>query len=57
MKNILDAVSKYLPNPSQKENSGFKLNDNGEEEKVIFETDKKKPFVGFAFKLEENKFG
>ncbi|RYZ68689.1 MAG: elongation factor G, partial [Proteobacteria bacterium] len=52
---LLDGVSDYLPAPTEKENSGLDL-DKGEE-KVIMETDSSKPFVGYAFKLEDGRYG
>lgn len=52
----LDGVLDYLPNPTEKENSGFEVRDN-QEVRVPLLPDRKKPFVGLAFKLEENKFG
>jgi elongation factor G len=52
----LDGVIDYLPNPSEKQNHGFRITNN-KEEKIIFETNPKKQFIGYAFKLEENKFG
>jgi len=52
----LDGVIEYLPNPTEKENFGYEKKD-GKEVKVQLLPDKKKPFVGLSFKLEENKFG
>ena len=52
----LDGVLDYLPNPLEKLNFGFETKD-GQEVKVQLLPDKKKPFIGLAFKLEENKFG
>jgi elongation factor G len=52
----LDGVLKYLPSPGEKENYGF-LVKNKTEEKIILETDEKKPFVGYVFKLEESRYG
>jgi len=52
----LDGVTEYLPGPKEREYHGY-LPKDGEEEIVKLETDPKKPFVGLAFKLEENKFG
>ncbi|MEK7358263.1 MAG: elongation factor G, partial [Bdellovibrionota bacterium] len=52
---LLDGVKNYLPNPKQKENTGLDL-DKGEE-KIIMECDPKKPFVGYAFKLEDGRYG
>jgi len=47
----------YLPSPSEKINRGFMLKTDKTEEPIEFQTDPKKPFIGYAFKLEENKFG
>jgi elongation factor G len=49
-------VVNYLPTPSEKVNKGFIL-ENNVEKPILFETTSKKPFIGYAFKLEENKFG
>lgn len=52
----LDGVLDYLPNPLEKDNMGYEPKE-GKEVKVPLLPDRKKPFVGLAFKLEENKFG
>ena len=52
---MLDGVLKYLPNPKEVQN--IALDQNKGEEKVILESDVKKPFVGLAFKLEDGKYG
>jgi elongation factor G len=52
----LDGVCDYLPNPKERVNVGYLL-EGGEEKKIELSIDNKKPFVGLAFKLEENKFG
>lgn len=52
----LDGVIDYLPTPKERDNFGFESKD-GEEKKVKLEINPKKPFVGLAFKLDENKFG
>lgn len=51
----LDAVSKYLPSPLEKETSAYDQKNN--EDKLTLTNDINKPFVGLAFKLEENKYG
>lgn len=51
----LDGVIDYLPNPTQVNN--YALDQSNNEEKVKLDIDSKKPFVGLAFKLEENQFG
>lgn len=53
----LDGVVDYLPSPIEKSNYGFQLNAAKEEVKIEFKADTKEPFVGYVFKLEENKFG
>ncbi len=51
----LDAVSDYLPSPSERTTSAFDQKNN--EEKITLRNDLSKPFIGLAFKLEENKYG
>src|SRR3954462_8859538 len=52
---LLNAVNRYLPNPAEVKN--IALDQNKNEEKVILESNPKKPFVGLAFKLEDGKYG
>ena len=52
---LLDAVTYYLPNPSEKEN--IALDQHNAEAKVILVSDSKLPFVGLAFKLDEGRYG
>jgi len=52
---MLDGVNRYLPNP--KEVTNIALDQDKNEEKVILESDPKKPFVGLAFKLEDGRYG
>jgi len=52
---LLDAVLLYLPNPAEVRN--IALDQDKGEEKVVLESDGKKPFVGLAFKLEDGKYG
>jgi elongation factor G len=52
---LLDAVTYYLPNPSEREN--IALDQNNNEEKVILDSDPSKPFVALAFKLDEGRYG
>lgn len=52
---LLDGICDYLPNPTERPNEAFNLDDN--ESKVVLKTDSEKPFVGLAFKLEDGKFG
>jgi elongation factor G len=52
---LLDAVTSYLPNPSQVVNQGHDQKKN--EEKVTLSSDSSKPFVGLAFKLEDGRYG
>ena len=51
---LLDGVDDYLPNPTEVENHAF---DVATKEKRDLEINHKLPFVGYAFKLEENQFG
>ncbi len=52
---LLDAVTHYLPNPSEVTNQAHDQKNN--EEKVLLESVPNKPFVGLAFKLEDGRFG
>lgn len=52
---LLDAVVEYLPNPTEVKNMAHDLSKNHEETQMFI--DNKKPFVGYAFKLEESQFG
>jgi elongation factor G len=52
---LLDAVTYYLPAPTESEN--IALDQNNNEAKVVLESDAKKPFVALAFKLDEGRYG
>jgi elongation factor G len=52
---LLDGVRDYLPNPTEKRNEALDI-DAGEA-KVEVKVDPKAPFVGYAFKLEDGKYG
>ena len=52
---LLDGVVNFLPNPMQVVNQAHDQAKG--EEKVILESDPKKPFVGLAFKLLQDKYG
>ncbi|MGC4094792.1 MAG: elongation factor G [Polyangiaceae bacterium] len=52
---LLDGVISYLPNPTEVINEGHDQDKN--EEKLVIESDSSKPFVGLAFKLQQDKYG
>jgi len=52
---LLDAVTYYLPNPTERENVALDQNNN--EEKVVLKSDPKGPLVALAFKLDEGRYG
>ncbi len=52
---LLDAVTYYLPNPTEREN--LALDQNNNEEKVVLKSDTALPFVALAFKLDEGRYG
>ncbi|MCC6213986.1 MAG: elongation factor G [Polyangiaceae bacterium] len=52
---LLDGVLSYLPNPQEVVNEGHDQ-DKGEE-KVVLDSDPEHPFVGLAFKLQQDKYG
>lgn len=51
---LLDAVDRYLPNPSEVENLAI---DIAAEKQVLLIPAENHPFVGLAFKLDDGKFG
>lgn len=54
----LDGVCRYLPDPSQVNNTAIELDaDGGEGKEVIMQTDSDKPLVCYSFKLEEGRYG
>ena len=52
---LLDAVTYYLPGPSEVENIALDM--SREEAPVVLESDPAKPLVALAFKLEEGRYG
>jgi len=52
---LLDGVTDYLPNPTEKDN--FALDKSKGEEQVKVKVDPDSPFVGYAFKLDEGRYG
>ena len=52
---LLDAVTHYLPDPTEVENVALDL--SKDEEKVVLQADSDLPLVALAFKLEEGRFG
>jgi len=52
---LLDAVTYYLPNPTEVENTALNLDD--EEKPIVLGHDAKDPVVALAFKLEDGRFG
>jgi elongation factor G len=52
---LLDAVTYYLPNPTEKEN--IALDQHKNEEKIALKSDDKLPFCALAFKLDEGRYG
>ena len=52
---LLDAVTYYLPNPTEVENTALNLDD--EEKPIVLGHDPKDPVVALAFKLEDGRFG
>lgn len=52
---LLDAVTYYLPNPTEREN--IALDQENEEKPIVLDSDPKKPLVALAFKLDEGRYG
>jgi elongation factor G len=52
---LLDAVTRYLPDPTQVENMAIDL--SNAEAPIVLATDPQKPLVALAFKLEDGRYG
>jgi elongation factor G len=52
---LLDAVIRYLPNPTEMQNTALDLDKEEEPVKLVVENDK--PTVALAFKLEDGQYG
>jgi len=52
---LLDAVTHYLPCPSEVENTGVDLSNR--EAPIVLSSDPQKPLVALAFKLDEGRYG
>jgi elongation factor G len=52
---LLDAVTRYLPDPTEVVNEAVDLDKN--EEKRVMESDFGKPLAAYAFKLEDGRYG
>jgi len=52
---LLDAVTRYLPDPTDVENTGVDL--SNEEAPITLSSDANKPLVALAFKLEDGRYG
>jgi elongation factor G len=55
VQNLLDAVTMYLPNPSDVENTAYDL--DADEAQVTVQPDPNKPLLALAFKLEDGRYG
>jgi elongation factor G len=52
---LLDAVTLYLPAPTDIENTGIDL--SNDDAPIVVESDSNKPLVALAFKLEDGRYG
>jgi elongation factor G len=52
---LLDAITRYLPSPTEVTNTGNNPKEPGE--KMKLDPDPKKPFVGMAFKIVDDEYG
>jgi elongation factor G len=55
IQNMLDGVTRYLPDPTEVKNIALDLDKN--EEQVTLSCDEKSPTVALGFKLEDGKYG
>ncbi|MCP4293529.1 MAG: elongation factor G [bacterium] len=54
---LLNAVTKYLPCPTDIENTALKMLPGGEEEEFVMANSDEEPLIANAFKLEEGPYG
>ena len=54
---LLDAVLRYLPNPTEVENTAYLRKSDKEEEEVTLKTVDDAPLCALAFKLEDGRYG
>jgi elongation factor G len=54
---LLDAVVRYLPNPTEIVNEAIDLDGKKEADKLVLDSDPEKSTVALAFKLEEGRYG
>jgi elongation factor G len=52
---LLDAVNRYLPNPTEVKNYALDLDNNEERKELV--SDEKNPTVALGFKLEDGQYG
>jgi elongation factor G len=52
---LLDGVLNFLPNPTEVLNEGH--DQDNAEAKIVIPSDPTKPFIGLAFKLQQDKYG
>ncbi|MDR0669525.1 MAG: elongation factor G [Treponema sp.] len=55
IQSLLDAVNRYLPNPTEVKNYALDLDHNEEQRELI--ADEKNPTVALGFKLEDGQYG
>ncbi|MCJ8331857.1 MAG: elongation factor G [Lentisphaeria bacterium] len=53
---LLDAVHDFLPCPTDVNNAAFDISGDSEDP-IVLDSDPEKPFVGYAFKLEDGAYG
>ncbi|MEO0530773.1 MAG: elongation factor G [Planctomycetota bacterium] len=51
---LLDAITRYLPDPTEVENTGSNPETG---EKIVLESDPKKPLVAMGFKITDDEYG
>jgi elongation factor G len=54
---LLDAVTNWLPDPTEVENEALEVDADGNETSLVLPNDPEGPFVGLAFKLEDGRYG